>query len=414
MNDTLKTQVKTLSAGLADDLVVWRRHLHRYPELSGEEHQTAAFVREILISRNIPFIDGIAGTGIVAMIQGDQAGEHCIALRADMDALPIQEAGDKEWKSTVPGVMHACGHDAHTTSLLGTAIILSTLRPHFGGLVKLFFQPAEERYPGGAQAMIDEGVLEDPHVDLVFGQHIMPGLESGKVGFRPGPAMAATNEIYMSIQGKGGHGATPELINDPVVAAAQVLIALQQVVSRKANPQHPTVLSFGRFIADGQVNVVPDEVIMHGIFRTYDETWREQAHSLIRHIAATTAEAFGCRSEVHIAPGYPSLINHPDTTERARVWAEAYLGRHQAVEIPPRMTAEDFAYFSRQRPSCFYRLGTHHEGKGLTANLHTPRFDIDEEILPAGAGLMAWITLCAMEALDQGWKPAFHLPDMTA
>lgn len=405
MDISLIPKIRQLAQNLANDLILWRRHLHMYPELSGQEFQTATFIREILTSKGIPFYDGVAGTGIVGIIQSNQSGKGCIALRADMDALPIQEISDEPWRSQVDGVMHACGHDAHITSLLGTAILLNELRDTFRGTIKLFFQPAEERFPGGAKGMIDAGVLENPKVDVVFGQHVIPSLDTGVAGFKSGASMAATNELYLTITGKGGHGATPEMVRDPVLATAHILLALQQIVSRKANPQHPTVLSFGRLIADGQVNIIPNEVQLHGILRTYDEPWRQEAHQLIRQIASDTAKAHGVECDVMIQDGYPSLINHTDTTQRAMLWAQAYLGQGKAVEMEARMTAEDFAYFSRERPSCFYRLGVRNETKGIPSNLHTPSFDIDEDALPTGAGLMTWIAIQALQDLEEGWNP---------
>lgn len=401
MDNSLLQRIRSLASELTEDLMVWRRHLHMYPELSGQEAQTAVFIKEILSSKGIPYYESMAGHGIVGIVQGNGHGKSCIALRADMDAIPIQEKNEMPWRSQVDGAMHACGHDAHVASLLGTAIILNEFRDEFPGTVKLIFQPAEEKYPGGAQGMIKEGVLENPHVDVIFGQHVLPSLKTGTAGFRSGPSMAATNEIYLTVKGIGGHGATPELVLDPVIAAAHILIALQQVVSRKANPQHPTVLSFGRFVADGQVNVIPNKVEMHGVFRTYNEEWRKQAHLLIEQIAQSTAHAFGVECEVIIKPGYPSLINHHETTEKAMSWAGEYLGSQNALDIEARMTAEDFAYFSRERPSCFYRLGIQKPGQERLNNLHTDTFDLDEKALGVGSGLMAWIAINALLELSK-------------
>ncbi|HRZ77554.1 MAG TPA: M20 family metallopeptidase, partial [Bacteroidales bacterium] len=285
--------VRERALKMHDRLIDWRRHLHRHPELSEQEFQTSAFIQEVLTSLGIPFTAGVADTGVVGLIEGMMPGQGCVALRADMDALPIAEANAVDYRSQNPGVMHACGHDAHTASLLGAAALLQEMRAGFGGTVKLLFQPSEEQYPGGAIRMIREGVLEDPNPAFIFGQHVLPTLDTGKVGFHPGPAMASTDEVHLTVIGRGGHGATPELVTDPVTAAAHILIALQQVVSRKANPLLPTVLSFGRVIADGRTNIIPDQVEMHGILRTFDETWRTQAREHITRIAQQTAAAFG-------------------------------------------------------------------------------------------------------------------------
>jgi amidohydrolase len=394
----LKNKISGLAREIQAEVVSYRRHFHAHPELSMQEFKTAAYIEERLKKWDIPFQSGIAKTGIVATISGKNPNSDLIALRADMDALPINEIGDVEYKSQNDGVMHACGHDVHMASLLGTAYILNQLKDEWEGSVRLIFQPSEEAYPGGASLMIKEGVLENPKPRVIFGQHVFPNLEAGVVGFRPGPSMASTDEIYITVKGKGGHGATPELNIDPVVAAANVLIALQQLVSRNAPPSVPTVLSFGRFIADGKMNIIPNEATLDGTLRTYDEQWRKQAHEKIRQIAVKTAEAHGATCDVRIEHGYPSLLNDTDVTGRAMKHAAELLGQEMVQEIEPRMTAEDFAYYSRIVPACFYRLGIRNQEKGITANLHTPDFDVDEDSLLTGPAVMAWLAIRELNA----------------
>jgi amidohydrolase len=399
--DHLKEKVLSLAKEIFSGVVAYRRHFHANPELSMLEFETAAFIAERLKEWNIPFRSGVATTGIVASIAGKDPGSDLIALRADMDALPIAETGQADYKSKNEGVMHACGHDVHMASLLGTAYILNQLRDEWTGSVRIIFQPSEEMYPGGASLMIQEGVLENPKPRAIFGQHVFPNLDAGTFGFRPGPSMASTDEVYITIKGRGGHGATPELNIDPVLAAANVLTALQQLVSRNAPPSVPTVLSFGRFIADGKMNIIPDEARLEGTIRTYDETWRKQAHEKIRQIAQKTAEAAGASCKVRIEHGYPSLLNDRDVTQRAMHHAVELLGHKKIIEIEPRMTAEDFAYYSRIIPACFYRSGVRNLEKGIHANLHTNNFDIDEDALLTGPALMAWLAISELEAGKQ-------------
>lgn len=396
----LQEKIKKKSSQLFESLREWRRHIHMHPELSKQEHETAAFVAKVLADHDIAFTPGVAGTGLVGMIRGREPEKACIALRADLDALPIYEINEVSYRSKKEGIMHACGHDAHTASLLGTAVILQSLRDEFTGTVKLFFQPSEEQYPGGAIQMIEEGVLEDPSPAMIFGQHVLPSLDAGKAGFREGKYMASTDELHITVIGKGGHGATPELVTDPVTIAAQLITALQQLVSRKAKPGTPTVLSFGRVIANGQTNIIPDQVEMHGILRTFDEAWRARAKEEIRRITEGICKAMGAECELIIDEGYPYVVNNEKTTELARSAAKEYLGEKAIEYLEPRMTAEDFAYFSHQRPSCFYRLGIRNESRGITSNLHTSSFDIDENALETGAGLMAWIAVNALKELS--------------
>jgi amidohydrolase len=377
---------------LEKTLVSDRRHLHQNPELSFEEVQTSAFVQERLRDLNIPFTSGIGGYGVVANLQGHSPGP-VVALRADMDALPIQEANEVPYASKVPGVMHACGHDVHTASLLGVAALLRSRTQEFSGTVRFLFQPAEEKLPGGASLMIRDGALANPTPQAIYGQHVMPLLPAGTVGFRSGRYMASADEIRLTIRGKGGHAAMPHLNTDAVLIASHIVVALQQVVSRRANPTLPSVLSFGHIIGEGAYNVLPNDVRLRGTFRTMDETWRDQAHALIREIASGTASAMGAVCDVEIDRGYPMLFNHPESTALARSTAEAYLGPQQVVDLDLWMAAEDFAFYAQQIPATFYRLGTRNEAKGWVSSVHTSTFDVDESALPLGAGLMAAIAL---------------------
>jgi len=389
----LKSRILELSAELFAQVVQHRRHLHQNPELSYEEEQTASYVANRLNELGISCTKGVGGHGLVAHIPGRNPDLALVALRADMDALPIQEENEVEYRSNRPGIMHACGHDAHTASLLGVAGILSRLSDSFEGTVRLIFQPAEERLPGGASLMIRDGVLQNPVPTAVVGQHVMPLIPAGKVGFRSGMYMASADELKLVFKGKGGHAAQPHQNIDPIMACAQTLVALQQVVSRHAHPATPSVLSFGRIQAEGTYNVIPNEVEVLGTFRTLDETWRYRAHDLIRQVAEGTASALGARCEVYINVGYPCLNNHPGLTDRLRDAARDYLGEEQVVDLDLWMAAEDFAYYGQHADACFYRLGTRNEEKGITAPVHTPRFDIDEEALRTGAGLMSWLAL---------------------
>lgn len=396
----LLNSIKQLASAMLPELIDIRRHLHRHPELSMQEAHTSNFIQLRLIEMDIPFEIGMAKHGVVGLIKGKNSGSRSIALRADMDALPITEENETGYRSENPGVMHACGHDVHMTSLLGAAAILNELKGEFEGSIKLIFQPSEEQFPGGASMMIAEGVLDNPRPEKMFGQHVLPTLEAGKVGFRPGKYMASADEVYLTVKGRGGHGATPELNVDPVLIAAHILVALQQIVSRNAPPQLPAVLSFGRFMADGQTNIIPNEVKLDGTLRTFDEKWRAEAHVKITRMAQSIAEGMGGSCEVFIDKGYPFLVNDAEVTEKARLAAVEYLGAENVVNLDLRMTAEDFAYYSQQLPVCFYRLGVRNEAKGIVHNLHTPRFDVDESSLETGAGLMAWLAVKALENIN--------------
>lgn len=388
----LLNRIKTSAQNQAAEVVAMRRHLHANPELSYQEFETSAFVIDQLKSMGLKPVN-MANTGIVAEIRGKNPTRKMIALRADMDALPIQEAGHKPYTSKKPGVMHACGHDVHTSSLLGTAKILCSVKDEFEGTVRLIFQPGEEKNPGGASIMIQEGVLKNPEPVSIIGQHVFPLLPAGKIGFREGRYMASSDEIYLKVIGKGGHGAAPELAIDPVVISSHIIIALQQIISRNASPKQPSVLTFGKIVANGATNIIPDEVSIAGTFRTLNENWREEALKKIKTMATTLAESMGGKCEVTISRGYPCLENNAELTTRIRKAAEEYVGKENTVNLEVSMSSEDFSYYSHVVPASFYRLGTRNEEKGITSYVHTPTFDIDEEALAIGPGLMAWMAI---------------------
>ena len=391
----LKSKIKTVSENIFNELVAIRRHLHEHPELSFHEKETMFFVAQKLSEYGIGHTTNIGGFGVVGLIKGKNPESKTIALRADLDALPIEEKNNCSYISKNEGVMHACGHDVHTTCLLGAARILSQLKDEFEGTIKLIFQPAEEKLPGGASIMIKEGVLKNPDVELIFGQHVLPQLATGKVAFKSGISMASCDEIYITVKGKGGHGAVPNLAVDPVLIASHIVVALQAIVSRNANPLMPSVLSIGKFIANGATNIIPEEVKMEGTFRTFDEKWRAEAKEKIERTCHHIAESFGGSCEVFIDHGYPYLNNNEQATEMAYKNAIEFLGIENVETMPARMTAEDFAYYSQEIPSCFFRLGTGNIEKGITSPIHTPTFDVDENCLKIGSGLMAWLAVNA-------------------
>lgn len=387
----LKDKIKQRSIEIYPEVVNYRRHLHSNPELSYHEEKTSAFVSARLTELGIAHTKNIGGFGVVGIIEGKNPQSKIRALRADMDALPIVEANDVSYKSTNPGVMHACGHDVHTSSLLGAAQILNELKAEWEGTIKLVFQPAEEKLPGGASLMIKDGVLKNPEVKFMNGQHVMPQIPAGKVGFRSGLYMASTDELYVTVKGKGGHGAMPQYNIDPVLITSHIIVALQQIVSRIASPIMPTVLSFGKVIANGATNVIPDEVYLEGTFRTLDEKWRNEAHIRMKQMAEDLAKAMGGTCEFEIRKGYPFLYNDEALTQKNKALAQAYLGQENVIDLDIWMAAEDFAYYSQVVPSCFYRLGTRNEARGITSSVHTPTFDIEEEALKVGVGLLAFI-----------------------
>ena len=383
-------QIKKIASKHLAETIKSRRFLHQNPELSFKEYNTSEYIQSILTKNKIPFTNGHVETGIIATIEGENPMDHEVLLRADMDALPILEENKVDYCSINKGKMHACGHDVHSASLIGTALILNELKSNFNGTIKLVFQPGEEKIPGGAKLMIKEGLLQNiPQACIA--QHVYPDLPTGKVGFRSGTYMASADEIYVTIKGKGGHAALPHLLNDPILMASQIVTNLQQIVSRYNKPDNPSVLSFGYVKADGETNIIPDIVTLKGTFRTFDETWRFKAHNKMKEIANSICEAAGGSCDFDIKVGYPFLVNDENITKLSKDAAQKFLGVENVVDLDLRMTSEDFAFISQKSPSCFYRLGTG-DGKSIR-RLHTSTFDIDEKCLSISSGLMAYIAL---------------------
>jgi amidohydrolase len=396
MKDSLAAKIKDAARRYAPQMIEIRRHLHRHPELSYQEFATSEFIQGQLRKTGIPFKPGIVKTGIAAWIEGNKEGKT-IALRADMDALPVTEKNDLAFKSVNEGVMHACGHDLHMASLLGASRILHDFRDDIQGKIWLIFQPAEEKLPGGANLMLQEGVFGNVLPSLIIGQHVMPLLETGKVGYKPGPYMASTDEIYLTVEGRGGHAAMPWQITDPVLIAAHIIVALQQIVSRHGNPAVPSVLSFGRLEAKGATNVIPSEVKIEGTFRTMNEAWRKQAHEKISQIAQSIAEGMGGKCLVRIEHGYPVLFNHEASTLKAASFSRELLGNDHVEDLELRMTAEDFAYFAEKIPGVFYRFGITDPGGQCNSPLHSPTFMADEQAIETAMANMAYLALRFLE-----------------
>ena len=384
-------KIKQLTESAFDEIVEIRRYIHKNPELSFKEHKTSAYIKSVLTSWGVSFTEDIADTGIVVLLEGNNPSSKTLALRADFDALPITEENEIDYCSVNKGVMHACGHDAHTASLLGVVKILNSLKQEWEGSVKFIFQPAEEMLPGGAQQMIKEGVLENPKVEKMIGQHVFPDLEVGKVGFRPGKYMASTDELHITIKGKGGHAALPHKYNSPLLAAAKLITDLD--ISFVKEKDRPSVLAIGFIEGLGSTNVIPEQVKLKGTLRAMDEDFRVLAHDKILAISNAIAQADNLEIDFDIRKGYPCLVNDEALTKKSIAFAKQYLGTENVIDLPIRMTAEDFAYYSHQVPSCFYRLGTRNEQKGIVHGLHTSRFNIDERSLKIGMGLMAYLAI---------------------
>lgn len=388
---SLSENIKALSKQHLNKVTDIRRHIHANPELSFKEFNTASYITAELEKLGLQ-VKRMANTGLVVTMQGNKPGKT-IALRADIDALPIKEKNNVSYMSKNEGVMHACGHDAHSAALLGAAMILNELKNEWSGTIKLIFQPGEEKLPGGASIMIKEGVLENPSPDAIIAQHVFPTLEAGKVGFCSGSYMASCDEIYLTVKGKGGHAAMPANYINPLLIASEILLALDDKFMKHPKNSTPTVLAFGKMQANGATNVIPQEVTIEGTFRTMNEEWRIEAHKLITDTILSRAKAMGGDCEVRIDKGYPVLINDNSITASAQKAAEEYLGKENVVTLEKRMTSEDFAFYSLIKPACFYRLGTGNIAKGITSGVHTPTFDIDETALETGMGLMAWIAI---------------------
>lgn len=389
---SLIEKIKSLAAAYTAETVAHRHHIHQHPELSFQEFETQAYVQNQLKLMGIDS-SPLANTGLVALIQGNKPDSRVVALRADMDALPIWETNDVPYKSQNPGVMHACGHDVHTASLLGTAYILNSIKDSFEGTVKLIFQPAEEKAPGGASIMIKEGVLENPKPASIFGQHVATNVPVGKIGFREGMYMASTDELYIKVIGKGGHGAMPDACIDPIVIASHIIVAMQQIISRNKNPKFPSVLTFGKIEGLGATNVIPDEVNIAGTFRAMDETWRAEGLEKMKKLAEGIADAMGGSAVFEVLKGYPFLQNDPELTRKAKAAAIDYMGADNVVDLDLWMAGEDFAFYTHHVDACFYRLGIRNDARGITSGVHTPTFDIDEKALSIGPGLMAWLAV---------------------
>ena len=394
--------IKQLAHRYFDEVVSFRRHLHQNPELSFEEFKTSEFVCSVLDKYQINYVKGIVKTGIIAIIEGKNPSKKTILLRADLDALPIEEKNNVAYKSQNLGVMHACGHDAHTASVLGTAIILNQLKNEFEGTVKIMFQPGEEVLPGGSSLMIKEGVLQNPKVDVAIAQHVFPSMEVGKVGFREGMYMASTDELHITITGKGGHAAMAGDYNNPLVVASHIITEIEKQfpfvidtegVARNTQNNIPTVIAFGKIEGKGATNVIPESVYLAGTFRTMDEAWRKEVKTKITDIINSVCAKYNTKADINIIDGYPFLTNDVETTKHCKQAAIEYLGKENVEDLPLRMTAEDFAYITQQVPSCFYRLGTGNKEKGISSGVHTSTFDIDEKALEIASGLMAWMVL---------------------
>lgn len=386
----MKEKIKKLAKKHASEFIEVRHHLHAHPELSYQEFETSKFIQSKLKEFGIPF-EVKATTGVVGLIKGKNPDSRVFAIRADIDALPILEENDVPYRSTKKGIMHACGHDVHTTCLLGAAKILHELKDEWQGTIKLIFQPGEEKNPGGASYMIKEGVLENPKPSGIVAMHVHTGMPVGKTSFRSGKVMASADELYFTIKGKGGHAAAPHLCVDPILIASHLIIALQQVVSRNSNPFNPTVLSITSIQGGATTNVIPNEVKLMGTFRAMDEGWRAEAHNLIEKISRELVHSMGGEIDVNIDKGYPAVINNEKLNDIVSTAAKEFLGEENVEETELRMGAEDFGYYAQQIPACFYRVGVMNKEKGITSGVHTPTFNIDENAIEVGMGMMAWL-----------------------
>jgi amidohydrolase len=403
----LADKIRSLASQNFARIKMIREHLHAHPELSFKEYKTSDYIAATLDEIGLSYTRGVAGTGIVGVLegtlrqaQGSVSAKKVLLLRADMDALPIAEQNEVPYRSKNEGVMHACGHDVHSACLLGALMILHELKNEWEGSIKFIFQPGEEVLPGGASLMIQEGILQQPKVGHAIAQHVFPSMESGKAGFRKGMYMASTDEIYITVKGKGGHAAMPAEYINPLLIASELLSTLHTdfMVTKKHQQAKefvdaPTVLAFGKIEGKGATNVIPGTVEIAGTFRTMNEAWRAEVHRLLAVTAAEIAGRWNAAIDVRVEKGYPYLVNDPELTEACIKAAQQYLGKENVEELPLRMTAEDFAFISQQVPSCFYRLGTGNKEKNIVSGVHTSTFDIDAKALEMGSGLMAWLAV---------------------
>lgn len=389
-------KIKLLAERYYTEIIEARRYLHQHPELSQQEFGTMEYVANKLRSFGIEPRVGVAKTGMSAIIKGNNPDSYCVALRADYDALPIKECTGLAFSSENDGVMHACGHDMHTASLLGAAKILADIKNEIEGSVMLIFQPSEEMYPGGAYMMMEDGLFSEVVPDEIFAFHCLPEMDCGRIGMKKGKYMASTDELYLTVKGRGGHGGTPNLNIDPIVIASNVIVAMQQIVSRNADPMMPTILSFGKMMGEGRTNIIPDEVKIEGTIRTFSEEWRLEAHKRITSIAQGVAEGMGGSCDVFIDFGYPYLVNDDDTTQNTFDNGVEYFGDSKVEWLEQRMTAEDFAFFAQKIPACYFRVGTHIKDTPIT-NLHRPNLMIDEKSIEYAMGFMAYNAVKALE-----------------
>jgi len=389
-------KIKSLAHAYRGEIISIRHHLHAHPELSFQEKETAAFISKKLSEWGIEHEKNIGGYGIVGLIKSktQNAKSKVVALRADMDALPITEQNRVDYKSQNPGVMHACGHDVHSSALLGALKILNECRDEFAGTIKFIFQPAEEKLPGGAKKMIEAGVLENPKPNVIIAQHVFAQLKVGTAGFRSGIYMASADEIYITVKGKGGHAAEPKNVINPIFIAAKLLIELEKLSEELSHSSTPTVLNFGKIVGAGATNVIPDEVTLDGTLRTLDENWRFQIHDRLKKLVSDfSSQQQNKEILLRIEVGYPCLVNDENTTSSSRKFAEEFLGKENVKELDIRMASEDFAFYSQKIPACFYRIGTGNPEKGIVSGIHTPTFNIDEDALEIASGTMAFIAL---------------------
>ena len=396
-NSNIKVSINLLAKEYFNEIVEIRRHLHRWPELSKKEFATSDFICRELDKMELSYRRNIGGNGIMGFVEGNQDNGKCVAFRADMDALPINEENNHDFVSQNPGVMHACGHDMHIASLLGTIKILKSLSSEFSGRFMFIFQHSEEEYPGGAISMLNDGLFDEVIPTEIFAFHSTPEMETGYIGIKPGKYMASTDEFYIEVEGKGGHGATPDLNIDPILIASHIVVGLQSIVSRNAQPTTPTTISIGKFIGNGRTNIIPDKVNLEGIIRTFDEDWRKECHKLIERISTNIAESFGGKAKVFVDSGYPYVYNDIDLTKKAMSIAREYLSEENVLELKERMTAEDFSYFAQKTKGCYFRVGTKKKDEAIT-NLHTSKFDIDEKSMEYAMGLSAFLIISLLKA----------------